>query len=665
MNSKTKKLLRKIAMWLVVGLIAIQLLFFIFRNVVLHVAFNRAARYAQQHYGVIIGCSSIKFSGISTLQVKDLFLKPNGYDTLMSVREIGLEQSYLKLWLLKPSVSTIDIRDAYINLERNDTSGNYFFIFKKQEGRIAVTDTTKNINLASRYGRLLRFTLDLLTADTYLSNVNLHYHHNGYALAIKLPELISQNGIFQSKIVVNESGAADTLNLKGTASRKNTAIAYDLYKEGKKKFTVPFLEHKYNLVTMFDSLNFSLKGEQFSSSLAKLKLSGKIYGTMLNSPKLAQETVMIDSMKGSSLLTIGKNFFEVDSSSSFGFNKLAARLYARYQPGKFPVVDLKISTDDFPAENLFSSLPEGLFTNLTGILVSGTLKFRLDTHIDMAQPDSLTFSSNLTSQKFRILRYGQANLSKMDTSFEYTAYNHGVPVKTFTVGPENPEFRTLDQISPYLKNAVLTSEDGSFFWHHGFNEEAFKGALAEDLKKGEFARGGSTISMQLVKNVYLNQNKNIARKLEEMLIVWLIENNHLVSKEKMFETYLNIIEWGPNIYGASEASKFYFNKDVNNLNLSEAIFMAGVIPRPRTYSHFLDSTGHPKPFVGDYYRLVKNFMLRRGQITQEEYDNTQPIDKVTGLALELLNKPAMEPDSTQTDEDGIITMEESKNENQE
>lgn len=95
-----------------------------------------------------------------------------------------------------------------------------------------------------------------------------------------------------------------------------------------------------------------------------------------------------------------------------------------------------------------------------------------------------------------------------------------------------------------MRMAVLQSEDGGFFYHQGFLPDAIREAMVYDLKERRFARGGSTISMQLVKNVFLNRRKNIARKLEEALIVWLIEQNRLTSKERMFEVYLNIAEWG-------------------------------------------------------------------------------------------------------------------------
>lgn len=93
--------------------------------------------------------------------------------------------------------------------------------------------------------------------------------------------------------------------------------------------------------------------------------------------------------------------------------------------------------------------------------------------------------------------------------------------------------------------SVMQSEDGAFYYHHGFLPDALREALIYDLQVKRFARGGSTITMQLVKNVFLNKNKNFARKLEEALIVWIIETKRLTSKERMYEVYLNIAEWGP------------------------------------------------------------------------------------------------------------------------
>ena len=145
-------------------------------------------------------------------------------------------------------------------------------------------------------------------------------------------------------------------------------------------------------------------------------------------------------------------------------------------------------------------------------------------------------------------------------------------------------------------------------------------------------RGGSTITMQLVKNVYLTRHKTIARKLEEALLVWLIESNRLCSKERMLEVYLNIIELGPGIYGIGEASRFYFDKKPSGLNLAESVFLASLLPRPKWFKYSFDEQGNLKPYFADYYRVVANFLLRKELITQTEYDELHPRIVIKGPA---------------------------------
>jgi membrane peptidoglycan carboxypeptidase len=204
------------------------------------------------------------------------------------------------------------------------------------------------------------------------------------------------------------------------------------------------------------------------------------------------------------------------------------------------------------------------------------------------------------------------------------------------VGPANPFYAPLGQISPYLRNAVLTAEDAGFYSHKGFHEEAFRQAIATNIKNRDFVRGGSTISMQLVKNVFLTRKKTVSRKVEEAIIVWLIENEKIISKNRMFEIYLNIIEWGPDVYGAKDASRFYFGKQPSELNLAESIFLTSIIPSPKRYRSSFDSYGNLRSWKSGYYRLIGGIMARRGLISQEDYENLQPNVRLYGRARDLI-----------------------------
>jgi Membrane carboxypeptidase (penicillin-binding protein) len=300
---------------------------------------------------------------------------------------------------------------------------------------------------------------------------------------------------------------------------------------------------------------------------------------------------------------------------------------------------MSVDKPSFPADDLFSSLPKGLFSTFDGIKTSGELAYHFLLDIDFNNLNALKLESDLKGHNFKILGYGNENLAKMNGSFLYTAYENGAPVRSFIVGPENPSFCPLDSISPLLQIAVMQSEDGSFYGHKGFRLDAMRNALIYDLKRKKFARGGSTISMQLVKNVFLNRNKNLLRKLEEAMIVWLIENEGITSKHRMYEVYLNIAEWGPMIYGASEASHFYFDKEPSQLTTEEAIFMASIIPKPKHYRTSFDENMQLKPWLGSYYRLIANRLYRKGVITEEEAANILPVVQVTGAAIQNFTPP--------------------------
>ena len=139
-----------------------------------------------------------------------------------------------------------------------------------------------------------------------------------------------------------------------------------------------------------------------------------------------------------------------------------------------------------------------------------------------------------------------------------------------------------DGISENLKHAVLVAEDDTFYRHKGVEWESMRRALMTDWKTRSLARGGSTITQQVAKNLYLSPSKNPLRKIKEILIARRLEKS--LGKRRIFEIYLNIAEWGKGIYGAQAASKAYFGKNASDLTPEEAAALAAVLPSPRRYS---------------------------------------------------------------------------------
>jgi len=181
--------------------------------------------------------------------------------------------------------------------------------------------------------------------------------------------------------------------------------------------------------------------------------------------------------------------------------------------------------------------------------------------------------------------------------------------QTFTVGPEGPDFVPYAEISPAVVNAVLTTEDAGFFRHHGFIPSQFRTALSRNLQKGGFRLGASTITMQTVKNVLLTQEKTLSRKLQELFLTWYLEQ--VLPKERTMEIYLNVIEFGPNIYGIGAAAQHYFGKSAKELTPLEAAFFASILPSPkRRYVQYC--RGELSPTWDRYVRRLLKRMSEKG-----------------------------------------------------
>ncbi len=171
-------------------------------------------------------------------------------------------------------------------------------------------------------------------------------------------------------------------------------------------------------------------------------------------------------------------------------------------------------------------------------------------------------------------------------------------------------------ISPYLVKAVLIGEDDKFWKHDGFDYEAMEKAVEKDIKAKKFKLGGSTISQQLAKNLYLSPSKNPVRKIREAIITWRMEK--ALSKKRILEIYLNVAEWGDGgIFGIEAASRHYYGKPASALGPEEAARLAAVLPNPRKYS----------PLGGQRYvvhrsNLIYSIMVKRG-IVVPEYDEIE------------------------------------------
>jgi membrane peptidoglycan carboxypeptidase len=182
-----------------------------------------------------------------------------------------------------------------------------------------------------------------------------------------------------------------------------------------------------------------------------------------------------------------------------------------------------------------------------------------------------------------------------------------------TTGPGTGNWASLFETSPYLVHSVLAHEDSAFFGHSGFARWAIRDALVKNLKERRFVVGASTITMQLAKNLFLHREKYLARKVQEVLLTWWLES--ALDKARILELYLNVIEYGPAIYGIRQASEHYFGRDPEELSLAESAFLACILPNPKLYHQQYERRELSSSMKNRMRRLIMH-MAARGRIDE-------------------------------------------------
>ncbi len=149
----------------------------------------------------------------------------------------------------------------------------------------------------------------------------------------------------------------------------------------------------------------------------------------------------------------------------------------------------------------------------------------------------------------------------------------------FVVGPHNRWWTPSDSIPPEMEWAVIVAEDANFYWHEGIDVKSIKNAIKYDLEKKRFARGASTITQQTAKNLFLSRDKTVTRKVEEVYLAKRMEQE--LTKGRILELYLNIVELGPMVYGIGHGARYYFDKPASSLTPRECAFLAAMLPGPQ------------------------------------------------------------------------------------
>jgi hypothetical protein len=248
--------------------------------------------------------------------------------------------------------------------------------------------------------------------------------------------------------------------------------------------------------------------------------------------------------------------------------------------------EIEIEVPRVACADALAGLPEGLRDHLAGMALDGAFQATAGLRFDRARLDDTRLTLDVDVSGCTVRSEPEAAdprrlLASFEQYFATGTRRH--------IGAGLPGYVPLQRLPRFLPLAFVAGEDARFFEHSGFDLYQIERSLAVDLRDGAFVRGGSTISQQTVKNLFLSHRRTLARKLQEAVLTWRLEAH--LGKEQILERYLNIIELGPGVFGIDEAARYWFGKDPSAIAVHEAAFLAALTPAPQTLSRRILEAG--------------------------------------------------------------------------
>ena len=411
---------------------------------------------------------------------------------------------------------------------------------------------------------------------------------------------------------------------------------YDIKQES---LGITFEANDFDLAPLFRRASFSdafrldslpVSGKVALTAYDKGKLGKFDFDAKVTSGAITSKVLARDPLTAIDFELRGQLWYNPDRT--FSLNDAHARL------GKIPV-DFSIShvrpvesdqnifrlhvESAANAEDFIPSLPAGFAPLLSGYKLTGPYTAQLDLAFDENRPDDLALNVDIDLDRDKTEAFDPRSDFSMlkNKSFLVRINAATVPIE---IGPKDPNWVGFYDLPRNTAYAFVASEDGKFFSHNGFDIRAIRAGLIANIKAKKFVRGGSTISQQVVKNVFLNHDKTASRKFQEAFLTWQMEQN--LTKLMIFELYLNLAHFARDTYGIRAAAQYYFKKNVANLTLRESLFLASILPNPIIFGgQFLEgklSSSRLNKMIN-----VGNALRQTNRISADEWNAAAPLIK--------------------------------------
>ncbi len=400
-----------------------------------------------------------------------------------------------------------------------------------------------------------------------------------------LAHLAGRARLEDGELTARAAGPGVTLAARAAAEGASATLAFERFPLTWRAADAPWLV-RLGLPTGHVAASGTVRARAPRGQDAAADLTLRLDGGELDAPRLSPEPIAADGIA----ITAHGAFRRDPTGPSAKTAELDVRLqreaatielHAALVSGPEAAVTARLTLPRTDCAALLASTPPALRRALDGMALSGEVGARFDLRVPLADPGRLELDGGVDLRCTVVSEPPLADVARLADEAPLLPGARdalGAP-RRIELGPASASYRRLDRIPAPVVATLVAAEDGAFYRHRGLDLSTLRRALAHDLERGAPEQGGSTITQQVAKNLFLSGERTFGRKLEESVLAWRLEAR--LGKRRILELYLNLIELGPGIYGISEGARHWFHKDVAQLTTGDAAQLAALLPAPR------------------------------------------------------------------------------------
>ncbi len=383
--------------------------------------------------------------------------------------------------------------------------------------------------------------------------------------------------------------------------------------------TLGIREGDFGLLGVSDTqLTLATRVELSPAGAIDIAASGHVSGLALAQAALAPEPLRdVDLTWGGQIqLDLGQRKFTI-KNGELGLERVVVQLSGSVEAaGDDLQVGLRVDVPNTACQDLLLAAPPALLPQLQELKLGGTFALHSRVWLDSSDPKKTEVEWALEN-RCKVLETPEAvDPKRFRQPFQHFVTEADGRATELTTGPTTEHWVALSDITPNMETALIVCEDSRFFSHDGFDNKAIRDSILHNLRAGRFVRGASTLTMQLAKNLYLGREKTLSRKLQEAAFTLMLEER--LSKEDILELYLNVVEFGPGIYGIRNAASHYFNSHPGELSLGQALYLGSVLPSPKA-NHFQED-GALRTRWAEHLQYLMRIARKINRISDDELE---------------------------------------------